>query len=276
MGPIRSDQWDIILTGVGKAKAAGKRLVFFITNEPGLPEAIKAIMPDALIFYRVEFGTHTKNPEESGWPHGAAWVTRLWNSSYWAIRGVDVWIFCNEWWDNKRDLAFIQRFTTFYKQVIDECLRRGVACTVGDLPVGTPGHPLEPAEAHQLPALQDLLNYCELKGMWWNQHLYDLIDEHGNLIPREYSITRYRLVKQGHPRLKIAAGEMGNYGADGIFSDKTFQTMHDFCGLIKDDGVVSGWWLLCNPDVQQNPEAFWAKDNWFPIFDQYIDWVIGH
>ena len=273
LGPTRRDQWDTILAGVRKAKAAGKRLVFFITNEPGLPPEIKAIMPDALIFYRAAFSAHDLNPEECGWPHGAAWVKELWDRSYWSVQGVDVWIFTNEWWGNGRDVAFIQRFTTFWKQVIDECVRRGIVCTVGDLPVGTPGHPLEPSEAHQLPALQELLTYCELKGMWWNQHLYDLVDEHGNLLSREYSITRYRLVKQGHPRLKIAAGEMGNYGKDGTFSDRTFQTMHDIYSLIKDDGVLAGWWLYCDPERQKNPEADWSKDNIEPIYPLYIDWL---
>lgn len=235
-------------------------------------------MPYALIFYRTEFGAHTQNPEERGWPHGAIWVRELWDIAYWGIYGVDVWIFTNEWFSNKRDLTFLQRFTTFWKQVIDECLRRQIMCTVADLPVGTPGHPLEPAEAHQLPALQELIAYCERAGMWWNQHLYKLRDpKTDNLMVNDMDWTRYRLVKYGHPNLKIVGGEMGNINdGGGMFTAQSFNFIKAMYAAVKDDNVLGGWWLLCDPERQRNPEADWSKDNWFAIFDQYIDWVVAH
>lgn len=234
-------------------------------------------MPYAIIFYRAESGAHTRNPEERGWPSGAQWVAELWNASYWAIQGVDVWIFTNEWWDNERDLTFIARFTTFWKQVIDECLRRQIVCTVGDLPVGTPGHPLEPRQAHQLPALQSLLSYVEQTGMWWNQHLYHLRDpKTGQLMPLEYTWQRYRLVRQSHPRLKVVAGEQGNINdGGGMFTGRSFEFMREMREAIKDDGVIGGWWLVCNPDAQRNPEADWSRDDWSTILPLYFDWVIN-
>ncbi len=286
--PLRPDQWDMILAGVRHVQAAGKRLVFTIVNESGLPKAIKAIMPAALVFYRPVFSAHDPTPRTEGWPSGESWFNRLWPHMQ-PVEGVDAWIFANEAHapGNKEGAEVIRRFNQFYEELVVACAKRSLVCTVGDFPPGKPGHPSLPDEAHYLPLIQGMLSAAEEHGMWLNYHAYclttagatDMQDGGG----AAFSTMRWEIMAEGRPRLKIVGGETANAGKDatgreGVFRSATPALQEQFARMILASQYGSQfaagcWWQICDPDAHRNPEADWSKDDFTPVLPQFFNRV---
>lgn len=257
-------------------------------------------MPEAPVFSRVCFGTHDPtprgflrrlfrrpgrvNPRAAVGPtkvDGTWWTGEAWFNKYWPSLaqnpGATAYVFCNEWFSNKQPHADVDKFATFYRQLMDACTAHGVTCTIGDFSVGTPGYPTIPDEAYDVPAFQAMLSQAERQGHWLNCHGYDLHQGNG-LVPREYTIRRYKTLQQGHPNLKIIAGELANDpldvgNNDGLYGgQRSLDRMKEFAGIIDIPGC---WWLVCDgPRYQNIPEARWDLDDITPIINQYFDWVL--
>lgn len=265
-----------------KCQTAGIKLVFTIIGEPGLPKAIKAIMPGAIICYRLVYGTHDSWPFTTG-QNGKQWLDQRWPEIA-QVQGVDYWVLSNEWLDNRQPASVVQAFTDFYCQLIDACLERGIKCTVGDFSAGTPGWPGDPYEGHYLPILDKLFRKAEAAGFPVGWHLYDLLDQWGQRMPRAVSVARFRAYIEDYPNLIIIGTEGGNATKDGTTQDGMYrgeiskQYIMDFADLVWNDRQLwsINWWEATNPDLHRdNPEARWDLDDIFPILPWFFDWLIS-
>lgn len=276
-----------------------------MTNWNGAFEARQA-MPDAEIYTRFCAGTHDSSPRGLlrrllGRPGkvdlhkpfgpttvsrgirgvgGGWWTGEEWFNQYWPILsqnpGSTAYVFCNEWFSNRQPPADVDKFITFYKQLMDACTARGIHCTIGDFSVGTPGYPSIPEEAYDVPAMQDMLSQAERQGHYLNVHLYDL--HAPGLVDRIYTLTRYKTLTAGHPNLKVIAGELANDpqdvgNQDGLFGGaRTLELMKEFKGMIDIPGC---WWLVCDPSLYRDiAEARWDKDDFSSMLDSYFGWVV--
>ncbi len=291
--------------------AAGIRIPIHMTNWNGAAEA-KQAMPDCLVFNRVCYTSHDGSPRgflrrrlglpgkvnvrapfgpttvpgprriAGGWWSGQEWLDHYWPDLSQNV-GADVYVFTNEWLGNRESHEDIDKYCRFFMQLGDACFARNIICTFGDLSVGTPGYPTIPEEAYDVPAFQAMLRQCERQGHILNAHAYDL-HEGNNLVPREYSILRYKTLTAGHPNLKVVAGELANDGLDvghkdGLYGGlRSLDMMKEFYALLKDDPQYIGgcWWLVTAPEGRENqPEARWDLDQISDILPQYFAWVLS-
>lgn len=303
LGPLRPDQWQAVLAGLRRLHAAGKRIAIHMTNWNGAAE-VKQAMPDCLVFNRVCYTSHDGSPRgflrrllgrdkpdprapfgpttvpgprriAGGWWSGEEWFNKYWPDLSQNV-GADVYVWTNEWFGNRQPHDEVDKFITFYKQLMDACTARGITCTIGDFSVGTPGYPSIIEEAYDVPAMQEMLSQAERQGHWLNTHLYDV--HAPGLVDRIYTLTRYKTLRKNHPNLKVIAGELANDpqdvgNRDGLFGGaRSLDMMKEIKDVIDIPGC---WWLVTAPEGRENQaEARWDLDNVSPILDSYFDWAL--
>lgn len=279
----------MIRLGVRRLWAAGKHFVCNILGEPGLPRIIKSEDPEAIVCYRANVtGTHDADPENGGnWLAGQQRLDACWSEMQQVgLDVVDYWVLANEWGANVTGLDFVQKFVRFYCQLIDACLARHVKCTICDFASGHPGYPTIPHEAQWLEQLIPLFRKAEAAGIPVGWHTYDLLDEHGNRMPREITLTRFEAYVAQFPNLVIIGTEGGNSTKDGTPDDGMFrgddkrpttskEYMQQHYALVKDKPQLMAicWWEICWPDMHRGPEANWALDDWTSIWDWYVEFM---
>jgi hypothetical protein len=229
-GPLRGDQIAALVNGAAYLRSKGKHLCITIVNEPGLPVLIKAVDPQALIFYRLVFTDHDPSPLswDGYWSTGYAWFLKFW-AVYKNIPGVDVWIFCNEWISKDWSAEATRRFGEFYKELVDACHSNGVVCTVGDFAVVTP-------ELWQIGILESMLVEAERLGMWLNYHCYSSQKAEGNTdmaFESEWFAMRWQKYVVKFPRLKVLGGETGNSGGNGLYRPETPRLIVQMADMVR-------------------------------------------
>ncbi len=269
--------------------------IFNCVMESGLPQFVKAILPEALVFYRVVFGTHDPAPRgaDNAWSSGRDWFLRLWPHMSPLRDFVDAFIFANEWFGNQEPEDQVRRFVQFYGELID-VLPPGVHCTVGDWGPGSPGYPTVPDEAHQLPLMAPLFEQVIATGNWVNMHLYSPeynpqqgVVEDGALdmaVGAPYYVMRWETIAARHPEIKIIAGEGSNAGKDrtgrvGVFRPETLNLMRQARTMIRRSPYAQNlagicWWWWGWAEMHTNAEADWSRDDWSSLTPQWVDMLL--
>lgn len=233
-------------------------------NEPGLPRAIKAVDPLALVFYRTVYTDHDPSPRDCFWPSGADWFNRFW-PEYSQIPGVDVWVFTNEWVNNDWPDADLLRLAQFWREMIAEYVRHNVKGTICDFSVGTPS-------LRAVEILKPVFEEAARQGMYLNYHMYSNQSALGNTdmsYQAEWYAMRWQQIVAGIPGLKVVGLEAGNSGGNGLFRPETPACMMQLADMVKPHSriVSANWWEITGPGTG------WEKDDWTPVLGWYFQWA---
>lgn len=212
-----------------------------IVNHRDLVQTAKSVSNRTFIVYRPVLWDDSNNPETNDWISGKDWFARLKPS----IDGVpaDAFQIINEWFVlPTRTPQEMQRFGQFYKELMDECTRHGVKCTIGDIAVGN----LEPQHED---ALAPMFKQAQRQGHYFNYHAYcGQSDNYNMTVDADLYAMWWKRWARRYPRLKFVFGEAGSFGPSCFRDTNTTLTMMNQLDELVDSHAaqVMGacWWTL--------------------------------